>query len=341
LRAIRIAQRLQFRLASSTSALLLRDAPLLINVAPERIRDELLPIITLPVAALALQMLDTYHLLPAIFPRLSESGILTAVNDTTKTKKEGRWKTFTSLSHLLRAFQGEPISLSPHEQSLFSRCATIREEPAFKERWQNNHGNAYPRTTLLRFAALVYDMLPSPQEINAAHPEPLLQAIRNDMQRLALGRQAADFIIFLLCHAHVPWQIAPLPHSGAVRQWRAGRRYFQRFGEQGIDLAIFCLACQSARLEPLPPNKTDQEHEQILLDLLDAYYHAHEELIPPLLLDGQNMMAALEITSGPLVGALLAEVRSAQLDGTIQTREEALRFAKDQAARIGKRNKIT
>ena len=341
LRAIRIAHRLHFRLAESTSALFQRDAPLLINTAPERIRDELLHIINLPEAGIALQMLDNYYLLPAILPGLYGSDAFTAVIDTTKAKKVGRWKTFTFLSHLLRAFQGEMVSLSADEQSLFSRCSTIREEITFKERWQNAQHNAYPRATLLTLAALVYDAQPSLQETDTSQPEPLLQAIRSDMRRLALGRQATNFIISLLRSVHTPWQIASLPQNGAVRQWRAGRRYFQRFGEQGIDLAVFCLACHQAAQETLPSDSPTQDHSQILINLLDAYYHAHDELIPPALINGQDMITSLEISPGPLVGRLLTEVRNAQIDGAIQTKEEALGFVKDQAVRIGKRNKVT
>jgi poly(A) polymerase len=343
LRAIRIAHRLQFRLARSTSVLLHRDAPLLILSAPERIRDELLSIINLPDAGAALQMLDNYHLLPALFPGLYGSATRTALIDTTETKKEVRWKTFTCLSHLLRAFQGASIPLSADEQEVFSRFSNIHDEPAFKERWQSSQHNVYPRATLLTLAALLFDLLPAAQDANLSSSarnqppaESLLQAMQADLQRLALGRQATDFIILLLRHSHVPWQFAPLPESGSVRQWSAGRQYFQRYGEPGIDLAVFCLACHPARQESLSPNKTEQGYTKTLIALLDAYYHAYEELIPPALIDGQVILASLGIPPGPLVGMLLAEVRNAQLDGAIQTREEALALLKDRAAQTGK-----
>lgn len=345
LRAIRIAHRLQFRLARSTSALLQQDAPLLIHTAPERIRDELLHIVNLPDAEIALQMLDDYHLLPSIFPGLYGSATLTAVIGTTETKKGVRWETFTCLSHLLRAFQGARIPLSDDEQKVFSWFGNIREEPAFKARWQVAQHNAYPRATLLMLAALLFDLLPASQDTNPSSSarnqppsESLLQAMRDDLQRLALGRQATDFIILLLRHAQAPWQLAPLSESGGVRQWSAGKHYFQRYGEQGIDLSVFCLACHPARLESLSPNKTGHGYTKTLIDLLDAYYHAYEELIPPALIDGQDILALLGIPPSPLVGMLLAEVRNAQLDGAIQTREEALALLKDRAAQRAREN---
>ena len=345
LRAIRIAHRLQFRLAPSTSALLQRDAPLLIHTAPERIRDELLHIINLPDAEAALQMVDNYHLLSAIFPDLYGSATRTAVIDTTETKKEVRWKTFTCLSHLLRSFQGAHVRLSKDEQEVFPWFGNIREEPAFKEHWQSSQHNAYPRATLLTLAALLFDLLPAAQSANPSSParnqppsESLLQAMQADLQRLTLGRQTTNFIILLLRHSQAPWQLVPLPESGSVSQWSAGRQYFQRYGEQGIDLAVFCLACHPAHLESLSPNKTGRGYTKTLIDLLDAYYHAYEELIPPALIDGQDILAALGIAPGPLVGMLLAEVRNAQLDGAIQTREEALALLNDQAAQRAREN---
>lgn len=336
LRAIRIAHRLQFRLARSTSALLQRDASLLIKAAPERIRDELLQIINLPGIEAAIQALDDYHLLPALFPSLNASGNL-AVIAKAPGSKEARWKTLSFLSHLLRVFKGASVPLTAQEQFFFSRFAQISEAPSFRQRWQNAQNNAFSRATLLTLASLVYDLPLPPQQANTSDQhqlESLLQPIKSDLQRLALGRQATDFILFLLRHARIPWQIAHLPESGSVRQWSAGRHYFQHYGEQGIDLAVFCLACRLARIESLSPDKTAQDHIQILVDLLNAYYHAHDELIPSALIDGQDIIAALEITSGPLVGVLLAEVRNAQLDGALQTREEAFTFVKDRAAQM-------
>jgi poly(A) polymerase/tRNA nucleotidyltransferase (CCA-adding enzyme) len=47
----------------------------------------------------------------------------------------------------------------------------------------------------------------------------------------------------------------------------------------------------------------------------------------PALLNGDQLMRALGIAPGPLVGQLLAAIGSAQAEGTISTSEEAIRLA--------------
>lgn len=48
---------------------------------------------------------------------------------------------------------------------------------------------------------------------------------------------------------------------------------------------------------------------------------------PPRLIRGDELMAALKLSPGPLVGQLLEVVREAQAAGEIRTREEALALA--------------
>ncbi len=52
-----------------------------------------------------------------------------------------------------------------------------------------------------------------------------------------------------------------------------------------------------------------------------------EQMLPPPLLDGHDVMA-LGVPSGPMVGKILREVRDAQLDGKVGSKEEALAMAR-------------
>ncbi|HEU5370529.1 MAG TPA: hypothetical protein VFU69_18800, partial [Ktedonobacterales bacterium] len=70
LRAIRLSASRQLSIEPATAAILHRDAPLLIRVAPARIRDELLQMTALPHVTRAISALEDYQLLPSIFPDL-------------------------------------------------------------------------------------------------------------------------------------------------------------------------------------------------------------------------------------------------------------------------------
>jgi hypothetical protein len=57
---------------------------------------------------------------------------------------------------------------------------------------------------------------------------------------------------------------------------------------------------------------------------MEGVAEASAEASTPPLLDGDDVMAAVGIGPGPMVGRLLADLREAQALGHIQTREEAL-----------------
>ena len=62
--------------------------------------------------------------------------------------------------------------------------------------------------------------------------------------------------------------------------------------------------------------------------LLDAWYDKHEQLVsPPVLVDGNRLMEALQLKPGPILGELLEQIRMAQVTGVVHTDAEALAFA--------------
>jgi hypothetical protein len=67
--------------------------------------------------------------------------------------------------------------------------------------------------------------------------------------------------------------------------------------------------------------------------VVNLYFADRARLMPPPLLAGRDVMVALGLEPGPEIGRVLADVRSAQLDGRITTREEALAFARDTLTR--------
>ncbi len=343
LRTIRIAHRQQFQLARSTSALLHRDAPLLTRVAPERIRDELLQIISLPLPDVtrAAQALEEYRLFPSIFPALHNSGNLASIYSQSQQPESKGWKTLSLTARLLCAFQGKTTLLNTTEQSILAPLLGLREAQSFRQHWQNTQIGHYSQSVLLLYAALIADLFyanseafVSPLTEAGIQVDQRLQAIKRDIQRLTIGRQAAAFIALLLEQYTVPWEVAPRPNEGSVATWTAARHYFQQYGKQGGELALFCLLYQLAHLEEWPPDEQWQQHAKTLIELLDAYYQAHDEVIPPALIDGQDILASLGISPSPLIGILLARTRAAQLDGLLYSREEALDFIREQADHI-------
>ena len=66
-----------------------------------------------------------------------------------------------------------------------------------------------------------------------------------------------------------------------------------------------------------------------LAPLIDEYLDPHSPIAHPKpMVSGQDLMKALELSSGPTVGKLLSALELAQAEGQVKTTEEALMFAK-------------
>ncbi len=102
---------------------------------------------------------------------------------------------------------------------------------------------------------------------------------------------------------------------GAIPPDALGRYlYFQRYGAAGLDGAV--LAAAACGLAETP--------EHTVNALFEAWYTRYErEVAPSALLNGSELCASLGIAPGPRVGALLEALRRAQVQGKVQTREDA------------------
>ena len=70
---------------------------------------------------------------------------------------------------------------------------------------------------------------------------------------------------------------------------------------------------------------------QVAQILLKNYWETPEKTVaPPRLLDGNDLMRELKLEPGRIVGQLLEEIREGQAIGSIETREQAIDFAREQ-----------
>ncbi|HMZ08927.1 MAG TPA: hypothetical protein PK078_15030, partial [Anaerolineales bacterium] len=69
--------------------------------------------------------------------------------------------------------------------------------------------------------------------------------------------------------------------------------------------------------------------------LLENYWERPEEVImPPRLLDGNDLMKELSLSPGPQIGELLEAIRENQAAGKIETKEQALAFAREELSNL-------
>ncbi len=107
---------------------------------------------------------------------------------------------------------------------------------------------------------------------------------------------------------------------------RAVYRFFRATRDAGVDVAVLALA--DARAKAAEFDK-DERLRAMLARLLDAYYRQPDAVIAPTpLLDGKTIMHELHVGPGPQIGEMLEQIREAQAEGEVKTREDALALAR-------------
>ena len=106
-------------------------------------------------------------------------------------------------------------------------------------------------------------------------------------------------------------------------------RYIRKIGVNAIDNIILAKADRlSARGEAIT-EEIVRENIDGLDKLLKFYLERRETLKPlPKLLDGKEIMEIKKINQSPELGRIIAELKEAQINGDVNTKEDAIDFVK-------------
>jgi hypothetical protein len=151
------------------------------------------------------------------------------------------------------------------------------------------------------------------------HPEagvPLTQPV---LSAWRLGRQARRYIeTVVACHMRPGQMAGPDGLAGP-----ALRHFFHDAGGAGLDVVIFSLADHLAVYGPNPLTRFWISHYAVVAEIVRRYFEEPDQIMPPRLIDGKDLMARYGLAGGPRLGRLISLVQEAQLDGAITTRDEA------------------
>jgi len=110
---------------------------------------------------------------------------------------------------------------------------------------------------------------------------------------------------------------------------RAVYRFFRDTGSCGMLVCLLAMADLWATYEQTLPQETWAACLEVVRIFLENWFERPaESIVPPPLVDGNDIMKELGIQSGRQVGELLEAIREAQAMGAILTREQALDFAR-------------
>jgi len=325
-----------------------------------RLRVELLALLEQPSAGAGLRALDQAGLLTRIIPELEPARTTDQPNIHFLPVLAHSLETVCAVEWLLNELQGagmdrdwrleirdygraaqSPIS---NLQSLLPIAVQthpdLRYRSAYAEELRQHFAGAVggePRVALFKLAALLHDVAKpatrqpksgggvSFHEHQTIGGEVALEVAR----RLGFGEEAARYIRLVVREHMRPGQLGVLDE---ITQ-RAVARFFHATGGAGPDVLLHMLADHMATRGPRINPRAWLAQAAWVDALLDTIWGEPIEITRPLL-NGDELMHALGLAPGPLVGQLLAAIGKAQDGGEISTSTEALALARSIVGRL-------
>ncbi len=272
LRAVRFAARLRFAIEPATAAAIRHLAPAIMRISAERIRDELVRMLTEGGARRAFELLDETGLLAHVLPEV-------------------------------KAFQGvqQPPEFHP-EGDVWQHVLLMLDA-------------LHHPTPTLAVGALLHDVGKPPTFRIADrirfdnHAEVGAEIARSILKRLRFSNEDTEQVISLVAN-HMKFK--------DVMQMRTST--LKRF----LCLPNFPEHLELHRLDTGASNGYTAAYDFVKEQLAHL---KEEEIRPPRLLTGKDLLDA-GYPAGPLFGEALEAVETAQLEGDISTREQAMEIAR-------------
>lgn len=312
-RALRFRHLLGMEFEERTLNHMKKYAPLITKVPGERISMELLETLLSPNTSSIFSELESTGLLQYLFPDLTESVGL----------EQNAYHHLDVWSHTLLTMQELDRLISKPEEVYPDFAVEIQEHML------KTLQDLQPRSSFLRLAALYHDAgkvaTSSLDETGRIHfydhQKQSVEAVLRLSERMRLSRKATDYLRRTVgYHMDIGFALSEKASP------RALRKMISHMGDELVDIILMSTADRIATRGPLTTQEGLQRYTGFCGNLLQEYYR-EKETAP--LIGGKDLMDELSLPEGPLIGEVLKEVRIAQLEGAVESRETALQFARD------------
>jgi poly(A) polymerase len=336
LRAVRQAIDFDLQITPETTRLMRQAAGQLGQVSMERIRDELFRILAGGNPRLGLEILDRIGALSSVLPEMiAMKGVEQSaphIYDVWMHTLEVVNKLSAVLAVLSPEYDADTAA------NLMLGLVSLRlgrYRQALEEHLAEQLNPERSLRALLFFAALYHDCgKPASRQVDEQHRVRFFghdqegeRLAVNRAQELRMSNLEIERLRLVVRHHMRPFllgQLEELPTRRAVY------RYFRDTGAAGVDICILSLADMLATHGPTLKQVDWAHHLEVIRCLLEAWWeHPREQVSPPGLINGHELMVELEINPGPAIGHLLEAIREAQAVGKVNTREEALELARN------------
>lgn len=298
-------------------------APMLADVAGERISQELFHIFREPLSHRAINAMDGDGSLDFVFPELSP----------TRAAPQNQW-------HHLDVFAHSVETLSQLENM-------IANPPEWMTPWRKTIDESlceevsggWTRREVLKIAALLHDvgkpgsacLSEDGKRTFYSHEKTGEDLVTQAANRLRMPGAVRSGLRILVKNHLRPFNGI---HEGELSE-RGVYRFHRDLGPWTAPAVIHAVADAMATQGPAVTAQRRLEEWAAAIKALD--YAERERNAPELcepLLDGSDIMETLGLPEGPLIGSLIALVKEARAMGEISNREEAVALAKKYLSRV-------
>jgi tRNA nucleotidyltransferase/poly(A) polymerase len=332
LRAVRQSVQFGLRIEAETLRDVRASAARLNETSPERVRDEFFKLLSLANPAAALRVADATGLLKIIIPEIEP------LHDLPQEPPHvfDAWRhTLAVIEYLAQITDATSYARTDSTAATFAIGMVVIQLDRYRTPLSQHLNTQWPNDrshrALLALAALLHDTgapemkhvpenhsrrFKSPEEASAH-----IAGLRAESLRLSNGEK--DRLVEVIKNQNLPG----LGLDNLSR--RDIYRYWNSLSVAGVDVCLLSLADYLGAVGV----ELKQDSWLLLVDrvrlLLEAYFEHYDEWIsPPQLVDGNQLITALDLQQGPMVGEILELIREAQAAGEIESVEEALSLAR-------------
>jgi poly(A) polymerase len=300
MRAVRYAVQLGLRIEPDTARLITAASAGLTQASRERVRDELFKILALAKAQTALMLADHLGIMKAALP------------DAASLPRDQRTLIQRTSEYLVQFAVAASPSRTDETAARFGLGMFVIALDRFRAQLHAHFSYPWPNERSHRALLVLMVMLGHLSSELVEENAIDLRLSRHEIDRwtgaLDALRQVPDVMASDTVQAH---------------------RFWKRAGVSGVDAVLLHLAWQLGSYDlDLNQDRWLSELERAQW-LLHAWFEAYTSIVePPALVSGSDLMAALDLKPGRVIGDLLAAIQEAQVRGDVITAEDAVQFAR-------------
>lgn len=319
LRTVRIAAQTGFAIGGDTERDVRDHAALLADVSAERVREELLTILSLPRVGRSLEQMDELGLLDVVLPELSPArGVTQPV--------EHHWDVFY---HTLHCVEFAEQVLDADFRATDPSGKHIPWPDWADDYFAEEYADGHTRATFLKLACLLHDVAkPETKSVQPngrvrflGHPVKGATTARDVLRRLRTSGKAREAVAVMVEQHLRPSQLA---QKGEMPTARAVYRYYRDLKDVAVDTLYLSMADYLAARGPDMELDNWAVHCNRVRYTLDEGRAQKTPKRRERLLTGNDLMTLFNLPSGPELRPLLEMVQESGAAGEVKTREEAV-----------------